>query len=269
MKKNFFPLIATLAGLGVMAFGIISGAKGDMTKFVMFIDIPSFVIVILGSLVGTAIIYPLSDLKKLPKLWGVMLSEPAVKLEELPSLFESISQQARKDGILSLEAKLEEIEDDFIRRGIQMVVDGAEAEELRQVLETEVGALEFRHGQNQAMIGKWAELAPAFGMIGTVLGLILMLGDLGGDASELGSGMAVALITTLYGSAFQNLIFAPLGENLKVKTAKEVFVREVMIEGIIMIQNGTNPRSVYDKLATYLSPTERAALSESGGKDAE
>ena len=266
MKKDFFPLIATLAGIAVMGYGIFDGAGGDMTKFTAFINIPSFIIVIVGSLVATAIIFPLTDLKKLPKLWGVMLSEPSVKLEDLPPLFESISQQARKDGILSLESKLEEIEDDFIRRGIQKVVDGSEAEELRQILETEVEAVEFRHSQNHAMVGKWAELAPAFGMIGTVLGLILMLGDLGGDASELGAGMAVALITTLYGSAFQNLIFAPLGENLKVKTAKEVFVREVMIEGIIMIQNGTNPRSVYDKLATYLSPAQRAALSENAGQ---
>lgn len=267
MKKNFFPLIATALGFGIMLYSIFAGADGDMEKFGAFIDVNSFLIVIVGSLAATAIIYPLSDLKKLPKLWGAMLAEPAVKLEELPPLFESISQQARKDGILSLEAKLEEIDDEFIRRGIQMVVDGSEAEELRQILETELGALEFRHGQHQAMVGKWAELAPAFGMIGTVLGLILMLGDLGGDASELGQGMAVALITTLYGSAFQNLIFAPLADNLKLKTANEVFIREVMIEGIIMIQNGTNPRSVYDKLATYLSPAQRAALSETTGKE--
>lgn len=268
MKKNFFPLIATVLGLGVMLYGIYSSAKGDMSKLVAFVDIPSFVIVVLGSLVATAIIYPIADLKKLPKLWGAMLSEPVVQLKDLPPLFESIAQQARKDGILSLESKLEEIEDDFIRRGIQMVVDGLEAEELRQILETEIGAIEQRHGQNHAMVGKWAELAPAFGMIGTVLGLILMLGDLGdGDASSLGAGMAVALITTLYGSTFQNLVFAPLGENLKTKSAKEIFIREVMIEGIIMIQNGSTPRLVYDKLSTYLSQTERAELANSGKEE--
>lgn len=265
MKKNFFPLIAIAAGIGVVAYGIFGGG-GNIQ---MFIDIPSLIIVIGGSLASIAIIYPLSDLKKIPKFFGVMMTEPAVQLKDLPPLFESISQQARKDGILSLESKLEEIEDDFIRRGIQMVVDGSEAEELRQVLETEVGAVEYRHGKNHAMIGKWAELAPAFGMIGTVIGLIIMLGDLGGDASALGAGMAVALITTLYGSFVQNVFLVPLTDNLKTKSAQEIFVREVMIEGIIMIQNGTNPRSVYDKLATYLSPAERIALSESSGKEAE
>ena len=265
MKKNFFSLIAIAAGIGVVVYGIIGGGGVIGT----FIDIPSLIIVIGGSLSSVAIIYPLAELKKIPKLFGVMLTEPVVQLKDLPPLFESISQQARKDGILSLESKLEEIEDEFIRRGIQMVVDGSEAEELRQVLETEVGAVEYRHGKNHALLGKWAELAPAFGMIGTVVGLIIMLGDLGGDASALGAGMAVALITTLYGSFFQNIFLMPLTDHLKMKSAQEIFMREVMIEGIIMIQNGTNPRSVYDKLATYLSPAERAELSEASGKDAE
>lgn len=265
MKKNFFSLIAIIAGIAVVVYGIIGGG-GNIG---MFIDIPSFIIVIVGSLASVAIIYPLNDLKKIPKLFGVMMTEPSVSLKELPPLFESIAQQARKEGVLSLEAMLEDIQDDFIRRGIQMVVDGSEAEELRQVLETEIGAVEYRHGKNQALVGKWAELAPAFGMIGTVVGLIIMLGDLGGDASALGAGMAVALITTLYGSFFQNIVLMPLTDHLKRKTAEEVFMREVMVEGVVMIQNGTNPRSVYEKLATYLSPAEKNEISELSGKEAE
>lgn len=256
MKKNFFSLIAMVAGIGVVIYGIIGGGG----TIGMFIDFPSLFIVLVGSMSSVAIIYPLSDLKKIPKLFNAMLTESVMQLKDLPPLFEEIAQQARKEGILSLESKLDEISDDFIKRGIQMVVDGAEAEELRQVLETEITAVETRHGKNHAMIGKWAELAPAFGMIGTVVGLIIMLGDLGGDPAALGAGMAVALITTLYGSFFQNIFLMPLTDNLKVKTANEIFLREVMIEGIIMIQNGTNPRAVRDKLSCYLSPAEREAL---------
>ena len=135
MKKNLFPLIATIMGFLIMLYGIYDSAKGDMSKISAFINVPSFLIVIVGSLAATAIIFPLTSLKKIPKLYGAMMSEPVVQLKDLPSLFESISQQARKDGILSLESKLEEIVVDFIRRGIQMVVDGAEAEELRKMVQ--------------------------------------------------------------------------------------------------------------------------------------
>lgn len=256
MKKNFFPLIAMVGGIGVVIYGIIGGGG----NIISFISVSSLFIVIIGSLCSLGIIYPLSMLKNIPKLFTAMLSEQTVSLVELPPLFESLSQQAKKDGVLALESKLAEIDNDFIRRGLQMVVDGTEGEEIRQALEAELDAMETRHGKNQEMIGKWAELAPAFGMIGTVVGLIIMLGDLGGDAASLGAGMAVALVTTFYGSFFQNIFFAPMAANLKVKTSDEVNLKQAIVEGILMIQGGTNPRTVYDNLCSYLSPSERLLL---------
>ena len=211
MKKNFFPLIAMVGGIGVVLYGIFGGGG----QLGMFIDIASLFIVIVGSFCSLAIIYPLSLLKNIPKLFAAMLSEQSISLVELPPLFESLSQQAKRDGVLALESKLGEIDNDFIRRGVQMIVDGVEGEEIRRALEAELEAIEERHGTNHAMIGKLSALAPAFGMLGTVCGLVIMLGDLGGDASELGAGMATALITTFYGSFFQNLFFDPLMENLK------------------------------------------------------
>lgn len=258
MKKNFLPLIAIICGIAVVLYGIFGGGG----SIGMFIDIASLFIVIVGSFCALAIVYPLSALKKIPKLFGALLSEQSISLVELPVLFESLSQQAKKDGVLALESRLGEIDNDFIRRGIQMIVDGAEGEEIRRTLEAELDALETRHGLNHELMGKWAELAPAFGMIGTVVGLIIMLGDLGGDASALGAGMAVALITTFYGSFFQNIFFAPIAANLKVKTAAEVNLKQVVIEGVLMIQAGTNPRSVYENLCSYLSPAERAFLND-------
>lgn len=256
MKKNFFPLIAMVGGIGVVLYGIFGGGG----QLGMFIDIASLFIVIVGSFCSLAIIYPLSLLKNIPKLFAAMLSEQSISLVELPPLFESLSQQAKRDGVLALESKLGEIDNDFIRRGVQMIVDGVEGEEIRRALEAELEALELRHGRNHEMMAKWAELAPAFGMIGTVIGLIIMLGDLGGDAAALGAGMAVALITTLYGSFFQNIFFAPITANLKAKTAVEVNLKQVIVEGVLMLQAGTNPRNIYDNLCSYLSPSERLLL---------
>ena len=263
MKKNFFPLIAMVGGIGIVLYGIFGGG-GDL---MMFVDIASLLIVVVGSLFALGIIYPLKDLMKIPKLFAAMLSEQSISLSELPPLFESLSQQAKRDGVLALESKLGEIDNDFIRRGIQMIVDGSEGEEIRKALEAEVEALEMRHSKNHEMMGKWSELAPAFGMIGTVIGLIIMLGDLGGDAASLGAGMAVALITTFYGSFFQNIFFSPVTANLKVKTSEEVNLKYVIIEGVLMIQGGTNPRTVYDNLCSYLSPDERELLNSAKGSE--
>lgn len=256
MKKNFFPLIAMIGGIGVCLYGIIGGG-GTIS---MFISVSSLFIVLVGSFASLAIVYPLSMLKNIPKLFNALLSEQTISLKELPTLFEGLALEAKKNGILALDSKIPEIGNEFIQRGIQMVVDGIDANEIRNSLENEIEALEYRHGKNHEMIGKWAELAPAFGMIGTVTGLIIMLGDLGGDAASLGAGMAVALITTFYGSFFQNIFFTPMASNLKNKTAEEVNLKQIVVSGVLMIQSGVNPRMVKDNLSSYLSPTERDEL---------
>lgn len=266
MKRNFFPLIALLAGFGVVIYGIVGGG-GVISAF---IDFPSLFIVLGGSLGALAIVYPLSTIKKIPKLFGVVLSESATSLKALPDIFKQLSQKTKTQGgrgVLELESSLDEIDDEFFKRGIQMVMDGADADKIRTVLEADLDALEERHSTNQAMLAKWSTLAPGFGMIGTVIGLIVMLGDLGGGADELGAGMATALITTFYGSVFQNLIFDPLTENLKKKTGEEVFFRRVMIEGLVLLQGGVNPSVLKEQLVVYLSPSERAeVLSEERGE---
>lgn len=256
MKRNFFSVVALLAGIGVILYGIIGGGG----KINMFIDIASLFIVLGGALAGLAIIYSLNDLKKIPKLFGIMIRESSVTLADLPAMFEEFGVIVKQGGLLKLEEPLKSIEDDFLRRGLQLAVDGMDAEYIRVALEAELEAIEERHGTNHAMIGKLSALAPAFGMLGTVCGLVIMLGDLGGDASELGAGMATALITTFYGSFFQNLFFDPLMENLKKKTAEELQYKQVVIEGVILVQAGENPRAIKDKLAAYLSATERATL---------
>ncbi|HAX72548.1 MAG TPA: motility protein A [Firmicutes bacterium] len=254
MKKDFFPLIAMLLGIGIIFFGIFDSGGTIM----MFISISSLLIVLVGSLCALAIVYPLKDLKKIPKLFLILTSDQKYDLVEMVNQFEQLSMQAKREGILSLENKLPDIEDEFVVNGLQLVIDGSEAEEIRRALNTELDALEGRHEHLQGVLAKWGSLAPGFGMLGTVIGLIVMLGDLGaGDPESLGAGMATALITTFYGSFFQNLIFDPVTENLRQKTAKEIMFKGIILEGVVMIQSGVNPRVVKDTLATYLSPEEK------------
>lgn len=256
MKKNMFPLISMLVGIGVVFFGIMDSGGNVM----MFISISSLLIVLGGSLAALAIIYPLKDIKNLPKILGALTAAPNYNLVDLIGLFEDLSQKARKGGVLSLESEVADIEDSFLKKGLQLVIDGSEADEVKQILTTEIDAIEMRHEGNQAMISKWGALAPGFGMIGTVIGLIIMLGNLSTDPTELGAGMATALITTFYGSFFSNLLFDPVAESLALKTADEVLFKNIMIQGIVMIQSGANPRLIKDSLITYLPPAERESL---------
>lgn len=256
MKKNFFSLIAMLGGFGVVLYGIIGGGG----TIGMFIDIASLFIVLGGAIAGAGMIYPIKDLAKIPKLYGIMIRESTVTLSQLPTMFEEFGLTVKQGGLLKLEEPIKSIEDEFLQKGLQLAVDGMDAEYIRVSLEAELDAVEERHGANQAMISKLGALAPAFGMLGTVCGLVIMLGDLGGDASELGAGMATALITTFYGSLFQNVLFDPVAGNLKKKTAEEIQYKQAVIEGVILIQAGENPRAIKDKLAAYLSATERKQL---------
>ncbi|MDB8551138.1 motility protein A [Turicibacter sanguinis] len=256
MKKNMFPLISMVVGIGVVFFGIMDSGGNVM----MFISVSSLLIVLGGSLAALAIIYPLNDIKKLPKILGSVIAAPSYDLGEIILLLEDISQKARKGGVLSLESEVASIEDQFLQKGLQLVIDGSEADEVQKILTTEIDAIEMRHENNQAMISKWGALAPGFGMIGTVIGLIIMLGNLSTDPTELGAGMATALITTFYGSFFSNLLFDPIAANLAMKTAEEVLFKNIMMQGIVMIQSGANPRLIKDSLVTYLPPAEREAL---------
>lgn len=253
MKRNMFPLIAMILGMGVVYYGIFD--SGGST--IMFISIPSLFIVLGGSFAALAIVYPLKELKKIPKIFKVLLSQSTYNLPDLVLLFEELARKARKEGILSLESSLEEIEDGFLRKGLQLVIDGSEADEIKQILNTEIEALELRHMRNQELFTKWGVLAPGFGMIGTVIGLVIMLGNLSTDPTELGAGMATALITTFYGSLFANLLFEPMAANLSFKTEDEVMFRNIMMQGITMIQSGSNPRVVKEILMTHLSPDEK------------
>ncbi|MCC5427196.1 motility protein A, partial [Clostridium botulinum] len=151
--------------------------------------------------------------------------------------------------------------DDYMKKGLRMVVDGIEPETIRDIMELEIDEMEKRHKSGADMLKTWGGYSPAFGMIGTLIGLIQMLANLT-DSSTIASGMGKALITTFYGSVMANMVFNPMGANLMFKSGVEATTREMVLEGVLAIQSGVNPRIMEEKLVSYLSPTERLAYSK-------
>ncbi|MFA5527261.1 MAG: MotA/TolQ/ExbB proton channel family protein [Peptostreptococcales bacterium] len=256
MKRlNPIPMVALTASFALMAVSVSMGVNTPGGAMI-FVDPASFVITVLGSFCSLVTSFPFAILLKTPRIIKSAFSEPIQSRKEIVDIFSGLSRKARTEGLLALEEEVQNLEDEFLVRGMQMVIDGVEPENIREILEFEVYSLEKRHSYGHAIFAKWAEFAPAFGMIGTLIGLILMLTDLT-NADGIGVGMATALITTLYGSLFANIIFLPIGNQLQVRTEEEVFTMEMIIEGVLSIQSGINPRIVEEKLLTYVLPEDR------------
>jgi len=221
-----------------------------------FINIPSLLIVIGGTVSAVLVQYPLGDVLGIMAVVRQTIFAQSYDPKELIDLIIKLAEEARRDGLLALEKRIKEIDDYFIKAGLQLAIDGTEPEILRDILYKELENLEDRHRKGQGIFEAFGAFAPAFGMIGTLIGLVLMLRTMK-DPSTIGPSMAVALITTFYGAVLSNLIFLPLGGKLKERTKEEVKIREMVIEGIMSIQSGDNPRLVEQKLLTFLPPKYR------------
>jgi chemotaxis protein MotA len=173
----------------------------------------------------------------------------------------SFSEKARREGLLALEDDLDELDDPYMKKGLQLVVDGTDPELVKNIMETEIEQMVGRHDDNKRMFDDWAGFAPAFGMIGTLMGLVMMLVNLE-DRSAIGPALGIAIITTLYGAIACYLFFQPIGTRLNMMTNDEVLYKAVILMGVLSIQSGDNPRIVKDKLITYLKPDEREELAE-------
>lgn len=256
MKKSYSALIGMASGFALLIISIVT--SGDLTSF---ISVSSLAVTLGGSFAALVISFPSKDLMKVPKILKLLINKPEQDRVKLISLFSDMARKARRDGLLALEDDLANMEDEFMISGLQMVVDGIDPDVIREILTLRMETTERRHRMGQNIFSKWGELAPAFGMLGTLIGLVVMLANLE-DAASIGSGMAVALITTFYGSMFANLLFIPIASNLSAQTNEEMVSKEMAIEGILEIQAGTNPRILEEKLMTYLSPEEIKILSE-------
>jgi len=257
-------LLGLGGGIGVVMFGIIQSAGAGGIQY--FIDIPSIIITVGGSLMA------LASSRKMPDLIGGFKSlKLAIKEPSIPSPQTTIQQiidmsnVARKEGLLALEGYTENINDDFMKKGIMLVVDGTDADLVRSILETDLTNMDDRHKAVAGFWDFWSTMCPAWGMIGTLIGLVIMLQNMS-DPSSIGPSMAVALITTFYGSLIANWICVPTCEKLKLNNSIEISVKSIMIEGILSIQAGENPHVIEEKLKTFLAPSLRAAI---GGQEGE
>jgi chemotaxis protein MotA len=256
---------ATALGL-VVAFGaIIGGLIIGGTDPRAFWDAGSMVIVLGGAVGSTIISYPMKTVVNMPKyitqVFTAYRSDPLSTIE----LFVQLADQARREGLLSLEEQIGQVSDAFIKKGIMLVVDGVDPQVVRSVLETDSDLSGRRHDDGITVMESLASFCPAFGMIGTLIGLIAALGNLS-DASQLGPAVAVAFITTFYGAVFANLIFSPLAKKLKQKNKLELTTREIIVEGVLSIQAGENPRIVREKLESFLEPKQRGQEPKSAGE---
>ncbi len=248
--------IATVLGI-VIAIGLILSSiiLGGGT-FGAFIDAPSFMVVIGGAIAAAMISFPM---KNFLSIFPVGMRTIFYKIDSIPSLIEelvSLAETARRDGLLALEGRLGDIQNDFVILGIQMAVDGTRPEVMEDIMRTELDAVATRHRDGKALFDCMGRFAPAFGMIGTLMGLVIMLGDMS-DPSKIGAGMAVALLTTMYGAIASNVVFLPFAEKLGLTNKQELLVMEIVVRGIMAIQSGENPRVIEQKLNTFIPPKLR------------
>ena len=254
MKKSD---ILTPLGL-IMAFGfVILGICIGKSGLKPFIDGASVAITCGGSFAAVLITFSMDDLKTGFKATKETLRSGNVNKVDLVDQFKELARKVRKDGPLAVEQEVSQIEDDFLRKGLELAIDGIDMEDIKEILEIEIGEVENNYSKGAKIYKVWGGYAPAFGMVGTLIGLIQMLANLQ-DSSTIASGMAKALVTTYYGSLIANIFASPISQNLLIKSGKEVTLREMMVEGILAIQSGVNPRIVEDKLVSYLSPQERS-----------
>ena len=261
--------LASIIGLvvcfGMMIFGMVVGDDG-VAAIKYFIDIPSILITYGGAFFAVMASYSMKDYIAGIKSFLLIFKSPVQNVPEMITKIIDLSNVARKEGLLSLEEVASELDDEFLKKGILLIVDGTDPELVRAILETELVSTEERHKKK---INFWQDLGamgPAWGMIGTLIGLILMLQKMS-DASAIGPAMSVALVTTFYGSVLANWICTPVSGKLKSYNAEEIMLKEIMIEGLLSIQAGENPRVIEEKLKSFLSPAERmSAVTEEGGE---
>ena len=237
----------------------------ETEKLAGFFDPPSMEIVLGGTFATVFVNFTFDEAKKMPTIIKQGFQILDIDNVAIIKVLISFAEKARREGLLSLEEDVEQVDNPFVKKGIQLVIDGTEGDLVRYILEAEVEQLNARHEGGKKMISCMSTFAPAFGMIGTLVGLVNMLAQLD-DPATLGPSMAVALITTFYGAVVSNLFTIPMEKNLDTKNEKEILLYTIAIEGILSIQAGDNPRIVEEKLKSFLSPTLRAEL---GGDDSE
>lgn len=240
--------------------------SGGISTIGNFIDIPSVAITFGGAFSAILATYTLQEFVAGLKSFALIFKLPTVNTSEMIHKIIELSNIARKEGLLSLEEATTEMEDEFLKKGILLIVDGTDPELVRAIMETELMSIESRHKSKISFWENVGSMGPAWGMIGTLVGLVNMLQNMS-DPNSIGPSMATALITTLYGSLLANWICAPVAGKLKNNNDLELMEKEIMIEGLLSIQAGENPRVIEEKLKSFLAPAERVTDNDGGEVD--
>jgi chemotaxis protein MotA len=250
--------LTTILGLSI-AFGMMAASVAlSGGSFSSFVNLPSLLCVIGGTLGAVLVCFPRRAIRRLPGVIrkGIQAEEPSPT--KLIEAIVGLAHAARRDGLLSLDPKLKDIDDRFLRLGVQLAVDGTEPKALEDILRADMEATALRHKEGRSMFEQMGRFAPAFGLIGTLLGLVIMLGNVS-DPSTIGSGMAVALVTTVYGAVLANGSLLPMAEKLSQLSKRELITCEIALRGILAMQAGEHPRLIEQKLRTFLPPEARTA----------
>ncbi len=250
-------IVGLVAGFTLIIMGIFNGGE-----LINFYDVPSLLITIGGTIAATLVCHPLQQVVGIVGIAKKSFLFKSIPPTELIEKIVGFAETARREGILALEQAVQEVDDAFMASGIRLAVDGTEPELIQTILETELSFVDERHKSGAGIFDFMGTSGPAFGMIGTLVGLVNMLRALD-DPSAIGPGMATALITTFYGAVTANLIYIPMAGKLKIRSAEESLQKRMIMEGIMSIQSGDNPRIVEQKLNVFIAPGLRS-MSEEG-----
>ena len=269
---NLSFIIGIFSGFGLVIYGILESGT-DATQIInSFINIPSIFITFGGAISATIMSVPVKYLKDIPKNMKVLMKKEKINLNAYIDAIEELAKEARLKGLLILEEKVNQIElkDEFLRYCVMLIVDAIEPTKVRAQIENEIDCIESRHSSAWKVFDTLGSFGPAFGMLGTLIGLINMLANMSSDggAEALGKGMAVALVTTFYGSVLTNMICAPISNRLKAKHDEELVAKELIMEGVLSIQSGENPKYIREKLNSYITYNERGLSAASSDEDA-
>ncbi|MDR2480091.1 MAG: MotA/TolQ/ExbB proton channel family protein [Treponema sp.] len=248
-------IIGIFGAFGMVVFSVLVGGGSLLS----ILDLPSFLMVVLGSYFALMLASSLSDALGIWSIFSRTFKVPLFNEQGIIQKMMAFSEKARREGLLALEDELEDLDDEYMKKGLRLMVDGTDAAVIRSLMELELNQMQTRHADKLGIVNMWGALAPGLGMLGTVIGLIGMLQNLD-DKASIGPNMALALVTTLYGSMVANLLMIPFASKLRNHDAKESMVKEMIIEGVLSIQAGENTRILAMKLMAYLTPAVRKTM---------
>lgn len=253
---------AIIIGIVLGLFAVLGGMVAKGANLAVLINPAAMIIIFVGTIAAICNAFPVKELKRIPKLFKVLFTDHQVyDPASIIKLLESLARQVRKEGLLSLETNIEEIKDPFIKKGLEMIVDGVNEQFLREYMETEIALMEERHSSGALIFSQAGTYAPTLGVLGAVIGLIGALGNLD-DTKKLGASIAAAFVATLFGIFSGYVLWHPFANKLKRKSQSEIVVKEMILEGLLLILNGSNPTQLKQKMMVFLTPQEREKFEE-------